>query len=63
MLKAYIIMLYQIYFIYECIYIKIHDIQKNVVLFFLFDRRLDHNELTSIPSFGDAAATVVTLFL
>lgn len=25
--------------------------------------RLDHNELTSIPSFGDAAATVVTLFL
>ncbi|XP_048027874.1 leucine-rich repeats and immunoglobulin-like domains protein 1 [Megalobrama amblycephala] len=25
--------------------------------------RFDHNELTSIPSFGDAAATVVTLFL
>uniref|UniRef100_A0A8C1YYT8 Leucine-rich repeats and immunoglobulin-like domains 1 n=1 Tax=Cyprinus carpio TaxID=7962 RepID=A0A8C1YYT8_CYPCA len=25
--------------------------------------RLDHNELTSLPSFGDAAATVVTLFL
>ncbi|XP_067288213.1 leucine-rich repeats and immunoglobulin-like domains protein 1 [Pseudorasbora parva] len=25
--------------------------------------RLDHNELSSIPSFGDAAATVVTLFL
>uniref|UniRef100_A0A672PWB9 Leucine rich repeats and immunoglobulin like domains 1 n=1 Tax=Sinocyclocheilus grahami TaxID=75366 RepID=A0A672PWB9_SINGR len=25
--------------------------------------RLDHNELTSIPSFGDAAAIVVTLFL
>ncbi|KTF90052.1 hypothetical protein cypCar_00001462 [Cyprinus carpio] len=25
--------------------------------------RLDHNELKSIPSFGDAAATVVTLYL
>uniref|UniRef100_A0A673GKQ7 Leucine-rich repeats and immunoglobulin-like domains protein 1 n=1 Tax=Sinocyclocheilus rhinocerous TaxID=307959 RepID=A0A673GKQ7_9TELE len=25
--------------------------------------RLDHNELTSIPSFGDAAAIVVTIFL
>ncbi|XP_026131143.1 leucine-rich repeats and immunoglobulin-like domains protein 1 [Carassius auratus] len=25
--------------------------------------RLDHNELTSIPSFGDAAATVFTLYL
>ncbi|XP_059385282.1 leucine-rich repeats and immunoglobulin-like domains protein 1 isoform X2 [Carassius carassius] len=25
--------------------------------------RLDHNELTAIPSFGDAAATVLTLFL
>ncbi|KAA0707803.1 Leucine-rich repeats and immunoglobulin-like domains protein 1 [Triplophysa tibetana] len=25
--------------------------------------RLDHNELTSIPSFGDAAATIVTLYM
>ncbi|XP_077059212.1 leucine-rich repeats and immunoglobulin-like domains protein 1 [Siphateles boraxobius] len=30
---------------------------------YLREVRLDHNELTSIPSFGDAAATVVTLFL